>query len=130
MSAMQTVAQTSGFGNLEGHEYMRLTTFRKSGEGVPTPVWFAREGDRLYVTTQATSGKVKRISHTAQVRIEPCTVRGDVLGPAADGRARVVTGEEAQRANSALSRKYGLKKRLFELFSRGGNRTYLEITPA
>jgi hypothetical protein len=57
-------------------------------------------------------------------------VRGDVLGPAAEGSARVVTGEEAQRANAALSRKYGLKKRLFELFSRGGNRTYLMITSA
>jgi hypothetical protein len=52
------------FANLEGQQYMSLVTFRPSGEPVPTPVWFAREGDVLYVTTLKRSGKVKRLRET------------------------------------------------------------------
>ena len=53
------------FQNLNGHQYMALTTYRRSGAGVPTPVWFAQDGDRLFIVTQDGSGKVKRIRNNA-----------------------------------------------------------------
>jgi uncharacterized protein len=59
--------QSNPFPNLHGHQFMSVTTFRKSGQPVPTPVWFAQVEDKLYVMTQANAGKVKRIGHTARV---------------------------------------------------------------
>ncbi len=128
MSTVQN--ETDFFTHLRGHQFMKLTTFRKTGVAVPTPVWFAQDGDRLYVTTQANAGKVKRIRHTARVLVEPCTVRGDSLGPAVEARARILDAEDGRRADRALTRKYGLQKRLFDLFGmiNRSQRTYLEIT--
>jgi len=131
---MQQEQTTINFDVLNGHEYMLLTTFRKSGDPVPTPVWFAREDDTLYVVTQADSGKVKRIRHTTAITIEPCTVRGDSLGPAVEAQARILPPAEFDHANRVLNKKYGLKKRAFEMMMmfnrRSGERTYLAITPA
>jgi Pyridoxamine 5'-phosphate oxidase. len=80
------------FAPLAGHQYMNLTTFRKNGQPVPTPVWFAQEGDRIYVVTQAASGKVKRIRANPRVQLTPSDARGKPLGATI----------EAQRAFSIL----------------------------
>jgi hypothetical protein len=124
---------TPVFENLDGHQYMSLTTFRKTGEGVPTPVWFANEGGKLYLLTLNNAGKLKRIRNNASVTVAPCTVRGDVLGELAEGTARILDGDEATRANALLTRKYGFFKRGFDLMHwLTGNlksRTYLEISP-
>jgi hypothetical protein len=103
------------FPHLQGHKYMALTTFRKNGQPVPTPVWFAQVDDRLYVVTQATSGKVKRIRSNAQVEVTPCTVNGTLLGSTQEAMARILTPAEGVTANQALNRKYGVVKWLFEL---------------
>ncbi len=123
------------FDVLNGHQFMSLTTFRKTGAAVATPVWFAREGDRLYVMTQSESGKAKRIrSNTPDVTVAPCTSRGEVLGPAARGRARFLEGAEAEHARALLRRKYGLMWRAFNVYYRlrGQQRSavFLEIVPA
>lgn len=112
---------------LNNAQYMSLKTFRKSGEAVPTPVWFAREGDCLYVMTQAGAGKVKRIRNNSQVQVAPCDVRGNLKGDYVAAHARELPAEEHPRANAALNRKYGLMKRLFDLMQRGRARTYLEV---
>jgi uncharacterized protein len=127
------------FSNLQGHNFMNLTTFRKNGETVPTPVWFAQVGDTLYVYTQHHLGKVKRIRNNEQVTVAPCTARGEILGETVNARARVLTSDapEAKIADSTLNQKYGLQKRLFmlmslvmRLFSRKDTqRVYLEIKP-
>jgi hypothetical protein len=108
---------------------MRLTTYRKTGVSVPTPVWFAQEADRVYVITGANAGKVKRIRHTSRVEVAPCTARGEVLGESLEAQARELTQEEGKRADRALSRKYGLQKFLFDIAGKlsGTKRTYLEI---
>jgi PPOX class probable F420-dependent enzyme len=124
--------QDSPFAALAGHKYINLTTFRRDGTPVTTPVWFAQDGDTLYVMTMASAGKVKRIRNNGQVEIAPASVSGAPLGPAVGGVARVLPpGPEAQRADRALNAKYGLIKRAFDLFGRmrGGNRVYLAITP-
>ena len=60
--------------------FLNLETFRKSGIGVKTPVWFVQEGDALYIWAFAKSGKVKRIRNNASVTIAPCKWRGEVTG--------------------------------------------------
>ena len=74
--------------------YVSLTTFRRTGIPVSTPVWAAPDGDTLVVWTRADSGKVKRLRHTPRVTVAPCDVRGRVHGPAVDGVAQFVPRED------------------------------------
>ena len=73
---MTEAGLTHPFPMLEGHKNMNLTTFRKSGNEVPTPVWFVILEGKLYVRTEASSGKVKRIRNNGRVEPTPSTVRG------------------------------------------------------
>ena len=120
------------FSNLDGHRYLSLTTYRKSGEAVPTPIWFAKDGDTLYAITMEQSGKVKRIRHTAQVEVSPCTSSGEILGEAAAGLARVLDadGAEAANANAALDRRYGAEKARVEANNPDSVRVFLAVVPS
>ena len=108
----------------EGAKYFSLETFRKTGAGVRTPVWFAEDPaspsrvTRFYVYTLPDSGKVKRIRNNAKVRINPCTMRGDLRGAWVEARARLCSGEEAAKGQALLNDKYGLPKRIGDFFSR------------
>jgi uncharacterized protein len=92
---------------LDGKKYLNLETYRKSGKGVRTPVWFAVEvtpadaaaanTPKLYVYTTADSGKAKRIRQSSVVKIAPCDVRGTVTGQWIDAHAKIVSGEEFVR---------------------------------
>ncbi|RZU31252.1 PPOX class F420-dependent oxidoreductase [Blastococcus saxobsidens] len=99
-------------------EYVSLTTFRRTGVPVATPVWAAADGDTLVVWTRADSGKVKRLRHTTRVTVAPCDVRGRVQGPAVDGEAEFVAPADRPRALAALRRDYGLTFRLGYVTSR------------
>ena len=82
---------------------------------VPTPVWVARDGDALVVTTPAASGKVKRLRSNPQVELVPCSRRGRVRDGASPvaGTAEIVGDEEhARRLTDSLRRKYGVEFRL------------------
>ncbi len=92
--------------------YVSLTTFRRTGVPVATPVWAAPDGDDLVVWTRADSGKVKRLRHTARVTVAPCDVRGRVTGPAVEATAAFVPREQWPTALAALRRAYGLRFRL------------------
>lgn len=85
-------------------EYVSLTTFRRTGAPVPTPVWAAPDGDSLVVWTRAAAGKVKRLRHTSRVTVAPSDIRGRVLGPAVDAEAELLPRAEAR---AALRRAYG-----------------------
>jgi PPOX class probable F420-dependent enzyme len=89
--------------------YVSLTTFRRSGAPVATPVWAAPEGDSLVVWTRADSGKVKRLRHTERVTVAPCDVRGRVLGPAVEAVGSFVPPSERDAAIAALRRRYGVR---------------------
>src|SRR3954451_24508357 len=118
--------------SLDGEAFISLVTFRKNGDPVPTVVWFAEVGDRLYAYTGSTSGKVKRIRHMAQVELAACDRRGRVHGPVLSGVARVLPPSETAPVEKALNRKYPAK-RLFNLvrrLGRGAPAAYLEIRPA
>ncbi|MCU0270415.1 MAG: PPOX class F420-dependent oxidoreductase [Acidimicrobiales bacterium] len=102
---------------LDREAYVCLVTFRRDGRAVPTPVWFAADGDDLVVVTEPTSGKVKRLRNDPRVTVQPCDVRGRVHGTVHDGQARVLGGGDAERARVVLNRKYGLQKRVLDLAS-------------
>ena len=91
---------------IQGQKYIALTTFRKSGVGVTTPVWFGEEGDKIYIMTRSTSGKFKRIRNNPRVQVAPCTIRGVVTGPQFDANARILPAEEHAHARGAINRKY------------------------
>ena len=97
--------------------YISLETYRKNGQAVRTPVWFAESDGQLYVYTLAEAGKAKRLRNNPRARMAPCDTRGRVTGEWADAEARFVQGEEAARANALLDRKYWMK-RLFNLTSK------------
>ncbi len=104
------------FPNLQGHSYANLTTFRKSGIPVTTPIWFAAEHNALYVVTEGHSGKVKRIRHTPRVQIGPGTSSGKLLGAVVEATARVLPESQFPLALQALRQKYGWQLKIFELF--------------
>jgi hypothetical protein len=117
---------------LEPEPYVSLETFRRSGVGVKTPVWFAILDDRLYVVTDGTSAKVKRIRATKRIRLAACGVTGTVHGEWFEGTARVVTDRRTvERAHAALGEKYGWQMWLLDagstLFGRIGRRAWLEL---
>ena len=125
------------FASLQEQKYINLETFRKNGQGVRTPVWFAGEpeqgpAEKLYVYSTADSGKAKRIRNSPRVRVAPCEVRGKLLGEWVEARAEIVTGEELEHGMKLLNKKYFPWRQLlgfFSLFSRH-KRVVFVIRPA
>lgn len=108
---------------LAAEKYLQLTTFRKTGEGVPTPVWAGRDGDELTVWTEREAGKVKRIRRDGRVELTACDVRGKKThGATVTGRARILDDEGTKRVRDSINGKYGLLGRTVMFFSslRGG----------
>ena len=104
-------------------KYLNLESFRKNGQGVCTPVWFAGDPvseapQTLYAYSEAESGKAKHIRRSSRVRIAPCDMRGKLLGDWIEARAEIVTGEEAGRGMRLLNAKYAPWKQLLDFFSR------------
>jgi PPOX class probable F420-dependent enzyme len=89
-----------------GQKYISLTTVRKNGTKVATPVWFGEDSDKLYVMTRSTMGKVKRIRNNPLVEVAPCTMRGKVTGDKLFAHARILPPEEHVHARQAINRKY------------------------
>jgi PPOX class probable F420-dependent enzyme len=115
MTTDATIEETAG------HTYVSLTTFRRSGAPVSTPVWVARDGTGLVVTTERESGKVKRVRHTPRVEVRPSDMRGRVAdgAPTLLGMATIETDPEVvERAGAALAAKYRLYYRLIGLLGR------------
>jgi PPOX class probable F420-dependent enzyme len=110
---------------IRGQKYISLTTFRKNGAAVATPVWFGEEADKLYVMTFADSGKTKRIRNNPQVKVAPCTIRGKVTGQDFPASARILPPEQHAHAHRTINRKYWLA-RLTSIFSRAD--AFLEIS--
>ena len=119
--------QANDFSVVEGHKYMSLTTFRKSGKPVSTPVWFVEKNDKLCVWTQLNSGKGKRLRHDSRVTLAPCTMGGKVIGPTVEGIARLVSPQEKEEVRLLLLAKYGWRQRLFSFIHRHDEMTVLEI---
>ena len=121
----------TAFHDLGDERFISLTTYRRTGAAVSTPVWVAREGDDLVVTTPSDSGKVKRLRHTPRVEMRPCGRTGKVRdgAPVLTGQVEIVDQDQPQ----VFQRKYGLEYRLFMGIERLGKagrrpRVLLRIT--
>ena len=113
-------------------KYLSLETFRRTGQGVRTPVWFAARPDILYIYTLAASGKAKRIRRDSRVRIAPCDARGKVTGGWLDAHATIVGPDEYARGMRLLNRKYRPWKQILDLsvlLRRRHERIVLAIRP-
>jgi PPOX class probable F420-dependent enzyme len=111
-------------------KYLNLETFRRSGEGMKTPVWFVQDGEILYVSTVANSGKVKRVRNNGRVNVAACKMDGKVIGAWASAQAREIADPETgTKVNRMLDKKYGLIKKLFDnqRTKKGAKDTILEI---
>jgi uncharacterized protein len=108
-------------------KYLNLETFRKTGVGVRTPVWFTQEDSTFYVYTLPDAGKAKRIRNNPKVRVAPCDMRGNLRGAWVEARARICETSEAAHGQELLRRKYGWMKIIGDFFSRMRGRTQVFI---
>ena len=110
-------------------KYLNLESYRRNGQGVRTPLWFAEANGALYFYTLADSYKVKRIGANPRVRVAPCDMRGNVKGEWVDATARRLDAAESRMADELLDRKYGLVKRMTNFFAkfRARERAYFAI---
>ncbi len=113
------------FVGFAGQKYLNLETFKKNGDGVKTPVWFAADPSasldssaaKIYAYTIGVSGKVKRVRNNPRVKITPCNMRGKVLGEWVEARAEIISGEEAAHGMQLLNKKYFPWKQLLAVFA-------------
>ncbi len=120
--------------DLASGKYLLVTTYKKDGSSVPTPVWVVPDGDVLGIWTAADSWKVRRIRNRADVLVGPCDMRGNPTGPPTPATAEVLDAAGTARYRSLITKKYGLVGRLTLFGSklrRGAAGTVgVRITPA
>lgn len=121
---------------LADQRYLLLTTFRRNGTPVPTPVWAAPDGPDLLVVTGAGAGKVARLRHTPRVLLQPCDGGGRTRPGAepVEAVAELLTDPEpVERVRTLLAAKYGWQYRairlLFRLRGRTGPEAGIRIRP-
>jgi PPOX class probable F420-dependent enzyme len=118
------------FESLSKPRFASLTTWRRNGVAVATPVWVVVSQDKAYVVSRG-PGKVKRIRNNPAVSLAPCTMRGRVRGVEIGGAARMVGGELPEHVRRGLRRKYGplpaISRSMARLFRQ--NVVLLEIDP-
>ena len=98
--------------SLGSAQYALVTTYRRDGRAVPTPLWVVRDGDAIAVWTPTTAGKVKRIRRRGAVLVGPCDFRGNLRGDEVPGTAVILDAEGSARIRGLIGRKYGLTGRL------------------
>ncbi|MFD4670435.1 PPOX class F420-dependent oxidoreductase [Lentzea sp. NPDC058450] len=96
--------------DLGAGKYLLLTTFRKDGTAVPTPVWVVggENDDVIYAWSARDTGKVKRIRRSGDVQVGPCDVRGNPQGPSVPAHAALLDDDASDDVRARISKKYGL----------------------
>ena len=103
-------------------KYINLETYKRDGTPIRTPVWFVINTDLIYVITRDSTGKVKRLRNNQDVRIVPCSFKGEPKNEWVKGEAEMITGKEADKAIKLRKKKYGMFARLTGIFtSQKGN---------
>ena len=103
-------------------KYINLETYKKDDTPVRTPVWFVIDKELVYVITRENTGKVKRLKNNQNVRIVPCSFKGEIKDEWVNGNAQKITGSESDIAINLRKKKYGFYSRLISLFtSQKGN---------
>ncbi|MDQ1606194.1 MAG: uncharacterized protein QOJ18_561 [Microbacteriaceae bacterium] len=107
---------TPTFAEVAKARYILLTTFTKDGRPKPTAVGAAADGDRLLVHTEEDSWKVTRIRNTPRVTVAVCDMRGRPKGEPVEAVAKVLDKAEAADVQRAITKRYGLFGRLFDVY--------------
>jgi uncharacterized protein len=103
---------------LADSKYLLVTTFRKDGTAVPTPVWVGRDGEALVFWSAKDAGKVKRLRRDNSVELAECDFRGRPQGETVKAKAELLSSEDANRVKKLMARKYGFIGHLTFLGSR------------
>jgi PPOX class probable F420-dependent enzyme len=103
-------------------KHISIETYRKTGDAVRTPVWFIEENGELFVRTDSSTGKIRRIRNNPRVRIVPCNARGTTKGTWVDGEARIIEPESSERVFSLLKKKYGMSYMIIRFVQRFSRR--------
>ncbi len=117
---------------LEDANYISFATYRKNGNAVATPVWFAQNGNALYLFSAGNAGKVKRLRNFSRSKLAPCDVKGKVLGDWVEAESFLCNSPEQEKyAYKQLLKKYGWQMRALNVLSWiGGNlnkRAFIEV---
>ncbi|MDT5266234.1 MAG: uncharacterized protein QOI90_2860 [Mycobacterium sp.] len=104
------------FAEVANSKYILLTTFTKDGRPKPTAIWAAPDGDRLLVTTEEDSWKIKRIRNTPRVTVAVCDMRGNPKSEPVDAVATVLDKSEYDRVQRAITKRYGFMGWTFGLY--------------
>ena len=111
-------------GHLLDQKYINLETYKKDGTPIRTPVWFVIDNDLIYVITKENTGKVKRLKNNHDVRIVPCSFKGEPKNEWMSGKAEKIMGEEADRIIKLRKKKYGVSAMLVGLIRKGNPIVY------
>lgn len=104
-------------------KYISVTTFRRNGDPVATPVWTVPINDKIYVSTGSLSGKVKRLRGNDHATVALCDMAGKNVGPQHKATARLVPYADKPEVHELMLRKYGVQQRLVEMLDKARNRT-------
>jgi uncharacterized protein len=126
-----TAGARHDLGQFQGHRHCLVVTYRRSGQPVPTPVWFGLAEGKIYFRSEERVGKVKRIRSSDRVLVSPCDRRGRPLGEGVEARARVLSPQEEKHAETVIQSNFGLGRRMYEgvAMNFGPNGVYVEVTP-
>lgn len=103
--------------------YLSVTSFKRDGTAVATPVWFVSDGSRLLAFTDLHSAKVRRIRRNPRVLVAPCSVNGKLRSEPVSAHAEVLTtNAELERVQKLLIERYKISYRVVMLFYRLGRR--------
>ena len=116
---------------LNGHKYIRVITYKKTGKEVATPVWFVFNKSVINIMTFEKAGKAKRIKNNPQVTLCPCTARGQSLGQNFKAHASFVAESEEKEINTLMKKKYGIIYRFLRSIAkiRGVKYKFIELIP-
>jgi hypothetical protein len=107
----------SKLGQFIDQKYINLETYKKDGTPIRTPVWFVVDNDLIYVITRDSTGKVRRLENNSDVRIVPCSFKGEPKNGWVKGKAEKIAGDTADKAIKLRKKKYGMSARLIGLFT-------------
>jgi PPOX class probable F420-dependent enzyme len=96
-------------------KYLNLETYKKNGQVVRTPVWFVIDNEVIYVITPSTTGKVKRLTYSKNIRIVPSNMKGTPKGNWVGATAYFANESESSQAIKLRKKKYGLMAKLIGL---------------
>jgi uncharacterized protein len=123
LAAADTAEQTANRAALFPGRYLSITSFKRDGTGVATPVWFVSDGARLFAFTDLHSAKIRRIHHNPRVLVASCWVNGKLRREPVAARAEVLTAPaDLERVQKLLLARYKIAYRVVMQFYRLGRR--------